>query len=338
MTKKLQISHDKFFKQSMNRKEVAYEFFVSNLPEEIKAIADLSSLKAMNTSFIDTSIGVKEADMLFSVNFKDGDTGYFYILLEHQRSNDKLMAFRLLKYMICICDNHIKNTKDKTLPIVYPMVFYTGSKNPKMEMNLWNLFANKELAKKLFIGPYRLVDVKESNDDNVHVRIWCGIMEFVMKHVDEEDIAPFIQKVKPVLKTIGEKSYDYFLEILWYYGNKVESKEGKRVLDIFYEAAPDENREEVMSIFEQLRQEGIALGKQEGIALGEQRGIALGKQEGIALGEQRGIALGEQRGIALGEQRVKLETAKKLLSAGMTIKMVSEITELPESQISALLH
>jgi predicted transposase YdaD len=75
------------------------------------------------------------------------------------------------------------------------------------------------------------------------------------------------------------------------------------------------------------REEGL----EEGIALGEAKGIALGKEEGIAIGEAKGIALGEAKGIAL----IK-ETARSMLSEGMSPETVSRCTKLSIEEIVAL--
>ena len=62
--------------------------------------------------------------------------------------------------------------------------------------------------------------------------------------------------------------------------------------------------------------------------------ITVAKEEGIVIGEERGIVIGEERGIVIG----KKETAKKLLSRGMSVAEIAEITGLLESDIEKLLQ
>ena len=76
-------------------------------------------------SFIDDKLKLQIADMLYSVNFGK-QKGYLYVIIEQQSTVDKLMAFRLLKYIVAVMENHIKRTGDKQLPVVYPLVFYSG--------------------------------------------------------------------------------------------------------------------------------------------------------------------------------------------------------------------
>jgi predicted transposase/invertase (TIGR01784 family) len=316
------VSHDRFFKQIISKPQVACEFFLSHVPEKILELVELHTLHVEKTSFIDSSIGRKEADMLFSVDLRSGEQGYFYVLIEHQRKSDPLMAFRMLKYMLCICDHHIKTTNEKKLPLVYPMIYYTGEKLPQMSTDLFELFHNKELAKELFTSPYQLINVHNFNDEEVHTRMRSGLLEYMMKHIDADDIAPFIAYIKGALQEIGNKDYDYFLEVLWYSNSKGESKNIKKVLDVFYDAAPEERRGEVMTILQSLKEEGRLEGKQEGISIGKQEGISIGKQEGISIGKQEG----------------KLEVAKNLLVAGLDVKAISKVTGLSEEQIKAIMH
>ena len=57
-----------------------------------------------------------------------------------------------------------------------------------------------------------------------------------------------------------------------------------------------------------------------------------GRNEGIAIGEKRG----EERGISLGITQAKLETAKKFLSMGLSIKQIADGTGLSIEEIEKL--
>ena len=51
---------------------------------------------------------------------------------------------------------------------------------------------------------------------------------------------------------------------------------------------------------------------------------------------QNGLREGEQKGLLEGEQKGRIETAKVMLTKGMEITLISEITNLPEAQLSQL--
>jgi predicted transposase/invertase (TIGR01784 family) len=69
---------------------------------------------------------------------------------------------------------------------------------------------------------------------------------------------------------------------------------------------------------------------------GFEEGEAKGKAEGIKEGEAKGIKEGEAKGKVEGETRAKTEMAKAMKAKGFDVKTISEITKLPESEISRL--
>lgn len=69
---------------------------------------------------------------------------------------------------------------------------------------------------------------------------------------------------------------------------------------------------------------------------GIEAGKAQGLQEGKAQGLQEGKAQGLQEGKAQGMQQSKIEIAKKMLSKGMSLDLVVEMTGLSEEEIKTL--
>ena len=70
--------------------KVALEFFEAHLPAYIKDKVDLSTLIPQKESYIDDHLRMQLVDVLFSVDFKDGQ-GYFYVLMEHSSKPDRLL-------------------------------------------------------------------------------------------------------------------------------------------------------------------------------------------------------------------------------------------------------
>ena len=58
--------------------------------------------------------------------------------------------------------------------------------------------------------------------------------------------------------------------------------------------------------------------------------------DGILQGRNEGIAIGEERGISLGITQAKLETAKVLKSAGVSINLIADSTGLSIEEIEKL--
>ncbi|MFI4984006.1 MAG: Rpn family recombination-promoting nuclease/putative transposase, partial [Rickettsiales bacterium] len=304
--------HDLFIKQAMSEPNVAREFFESYLPPHIRQKIDLRTLEAQKDSFIENSLGVSYVDLLFKVKFGQED-GYLYILVEQQSKPDRMMPLRLQRYMLQICSKHIeKHHGSKYLPLVYPLVFYTGKDPYNTPLTLWELFRDAALARSCFVEPFRLIELHKIEDDELREHMWSGVMAFLMKHIYERDILQFLSEIRPSLEKIARQNIIYIEDSLWYILKRAESSDADAVVEFFKEIVPEEKRGNIMTIEEMLIEKGAKLGEERGelrgIRLGEERGIRLGEQRGIRLGEQRGeergIRLGEQRGIQIGELKV----------------------------------
>ena len=77
-------------------------------------------------------------------------------------------------------------------------------------------------------------------------------------------------------------------------------------------------------------------GEKIGKKIGKKIGIKEGKEQGIKEGKEQGIKEGKEQGIKEGEKNSKNEIAKKLLKTNMTIKQISEITNLTEEELKKL--
>ncbi|HGJ5857641.1 Rpn family recombination-promoting nuclease/putative transposase, partial [Arsenophonus nasoniae] len=129
MTKKFTPTpHDAVFRQFLSEKATAKDFFDIWLPDEIKSLCDLDSLKVESGSFIDSEMKNYQSDILYSVSTIKG-SGYIYVLIEHQSTPDKLIAWRLMRYSLAAMQKHLENG-NKQLPLVFPILFYCGEQSP----------------------------------------------------------------------------------------------------------------------------------------------------------------------------------------------------------------
>lgn len=113
--------HDALFKQFLGIKETAKDFLEIWLPDNIKALCDLETIKLESGSFIDEKLKNYQSDVLYSVNTAQGE-GYFYCLIEHQSIPDKLIAWRLMRYSMAVMQQHLEQSHN-TLPLGYPCYF-----------------------------------------------------------------------------------------------------------------------------------------------------------------------------------------------------------------------
>ena len=159
--------HDLVFKQFLTHSETARDFMQLHLPTELQAVSDFSTLRLESGSFVEESLRPYFSDVLYSLRTTAGDESYIHVLIEHQSTPDRHMAFRLLRYSIAAMQRHLDAGHEK-LPLVIPVLFYTGRRSPYPYSTRWlDEFNDPELAENLYSTDFPLVDVTVIPDDEI---------------------------------------------------------------------------------------------------------------------------------------------------------------------------
>lgn len=317
--------HDSIFRKSLEHPETKKEFLEIHLPVYIKDIVDIESLQMQKESFIDSSLKKSYCDLLFA----SPKNQYIYILVEHQSSNDPMMAFRLLKYMFSICDRHInQKPKPKYLPLIYPLLIYNGKKKYTARRNIWELFANPQLAKECFTGDYQLIDLPNMSNDETLKTQNAGMMQYLMKNIHARDMIQAWEELAQLLQnkfhiTLQDIDSAYLISCLCYTSSKI-NEEQKPDLGRFLKNNLKNEDVIMTSLAEVWKKEG----KEAGIAEGMQQGM----QQGIHKGMQQGMQQGMHKGM---EQAVK-KTATNMILKGLDVSLISSVTGLSIQQVQNL--
>ena len=142
-------------------------------------------------------------------------------------------------------------------------------------------------------------------------------MCFIMKHIYDPDITPQLLKITALLQEHAGKKFIYIKSVFEYIINKCEAKDFEKIIEIFKEVTPDENREDIMTIAEQLMQRGEERGEQRGEERGEQRGI--------------------EKGIFIGEQKTLESVVVNLYSMNNPIEIIAKATGLSTEKVSKII-
>ncbi len=93
--------------------------------------------------------------------------GYICALIEHQRSPDRHMTFRLMRYAIAAMQQHLDEGNTE-LPIVLPVLFYHGKESPyPFSMNWPDGFSDPQLAKQVYSNRFPLADITMISDEEI---------------------------------------------------------------------------------------------------------------------------------------------------------------------------
>ncbi len=301
--KKISKQHDKTFKHLFSNKiEVAKfvnKILIKNgLKEQIKSY----DLEKCNTEFITKEIAKLESDILYKIKNKR-----IYILIEHQSTVDYSMPMRILEYCIEIM-REVKKQEDidfstKDVPVIYPIVLYTGRKkwNAKEEISLLQPKLNG--IKSPLFSKYTLVDINDySKEELLKEKGTIAKAMLIEKAKSEEEL---IETMEIILKQgLIEEEKNFMLDIM---SKILQGRIGVEKTKEIIEKINKKNKGGNDMVVEKV-------------------------ERFLEIHYDRGVTEGKRK----GKREGKIEVAKKMLKRGMKIEDIQEITELTESSISKL--
>lgn len=256
------------------------------------------------------------SDVLYSLKTKGGNEGYVHVLIEHQSSPDRHMAFRLMRYAVATMQRHL-DSGHKRLPLVIPVLFYSGKRSPYPYTTRWlDEFDDPALAKTLYCGEFPLVDVTVIPDDEIMGHRSMAALTLLQKHIHRRDVSELLDKLTLLLltETLTREQVHSLISYLVQAGEAVDPEVFVRELA---QRVP-QHGDELMTIAQQLEQKGIEIGERRGIEKGEQRGI--------------------EKGIEKGEREATLKIARTMLENSIEPRSVMKMTGLTEDEIQQLRH
>ncbi len=293
--------HDAVFKAFLTSPDTARDFIELHLPVEFRSVCDLRTLKLESGSFVEENLRSSYCDVLYSLKTTEGD-GYIHVLIEHQSTPDKHMAFRMLRYSIAAMQRHLETGHHK-LPLVIPLLFYTGNRSPyPWALNWLQEFDDPALAKKLYTGDFPLIDVTVIPDEEIMEHRSMAALTLLQKHIYRRDLLSLVERLSMILVN-GHLTGHQLAALINYLVQTGETTDAKAFLYQLARRVP-QHGEELMTIAQQLEQIGIDKGIREG--------LQLGKMEG------------------------KREIARKLLQSGMPPEKVKEITDLSDAELEQI--
>ncbi|MGG6108559.1 Rpn family recombination-promoting nuclease/putative transposase (plasmid) [Pantoea allii] len=304
--------HDATFRQFLTQPEIARDFMELHLPAELRAVCDLSTLKLESGSFVEDDLRQYFSDVLYSLKTTHGDDGYVHVLIEHQSSSDKHMAFRLLRYAVAAMQRHLE-AGHKTLPLVIPVLFYTGKRSPYPYSTRWlDEFSVPVLASRLYGEAFPLVDVTIIPDEEIAEHRSMAALTLLQKHIHQRDLAELVDKLVPVLLA-GYLSSSQVISLIHYIVQAGETADAEALVRELAHRVP-QHGDALMTIAQQL------------------------EQKGIEKGMEKGIQLGREEGRCEGEREATLKIARTMLQSGLDRETVMKMTGLNEDDLALIRH
>ncbi|KOC91448.1 Rpn family recombination-promoting nuclease/putative transposase [Winslowiella iniecta] len=294
--------HDAVFKQFLSDRETARDFLQIHLPPSLLNRCDLDTLQLTSGSFVEDHLRAFHSDVLYSLKTDSGE-GYIYCLIEHQSTEDELMAFRLMRYAIAAMQQHLK-AGHKQLPLVIPIHFYHGQKSPYPHSMNWLVgFGDPELAGQIYGSDFPLVDVTVIPDDEIMTHRRMAALELLQKHIRLRDMSELLEHLVTLMSS-GYTTNEQLVVLMNYIVQAGETADPESFIRELAVRSPQQ-KEILMTIAEKFEQKGVEKGLE--------KGLEKGRKEGIQ------------------------DVARNMLAKGWDIEKVQEMTGLDEDEVKTLL-
>ncbi len=258
--------HDRFFKEVLSRQEVARDFLLHYVPANIVGLLDIDSLEIRKDSFVDKDLNEHFSDILYCVNMKQGGSSYVYALFEHKSYPEPLISLHLLRYMIRIWEQALKQGVARPLPPIIPIVVYHGRTRWKIGLEFFDLFNDLPEELKSFAPgfQYLLCDLSRYSDEEIKGSVVLRVALLILKYIFREDLREHLPGILRLLRNLSEKrtGIEYIETILKYIINaapteNIDREDLKAAVD---EALPHRGGEIIPTIADSLREEGMQQG------------------------------------------------------------------------------
>jgi len=291
--------HDALFRQFLTQPDIARDFMAIHLPPSLRVLCDLSTLQLESGSFVEDDLRQYFSDVLYSLKTSSGK-GYIHVLIEHQSGPDKHMAFRLMRYAVAAMHRHLQ-AGHKTLPLVIPMLFYTGKRSPYPYSLCWlDEFANPDIAQALYTTAFPLVDVTIIPDDEIARHRSMAALTLLQKHIHQRNLTALMDRLVTLL--LNEYlSSSQVISLVNYMIQAGEASDAHAFVHKLAQRVP-QHGEALMTIAEQLEQKGI------------------------------------EKGIVKGRKEEALKIAQTMLNNGLDRPTVIKMTGLTEEEFAKLRH
>jgi len=254
--------HDRFFRETFSRMEIAQGFLDEYLPDEIRRQIDLSTLDIVKDSFIDKELREHRSDITYTVRMQDV-TVYLYMLFEHKNFPDPMIGFQLLRYIVRLGEHHFQqNPEAKKFPPVFPMVFYHGRTKWKIPGNFQHLV---ELKKGSPLKPYtpefcfRIYDISHLKDEEIRGQVMARMVMLIAKHIFRPDLRQRLPAILSMCREIADRQTALeLLEVMLRYAVHVRKYEEREIREILTETKMEEG------IMQTFIDRYIAQGQQQG--------------------------------------------------------------------------
>jgi predicted transposase/invertase (TIGR01784 family) len=315
MSSIIHMPHDSFAKGALSNIEVAKDLLKPHLPPDLVQRINWDTFQLTNKSFVDDNLAQSHGDLVYKCRLQDQDEEiYIYVLLEHESTPKRLLAFKMLKYNIPLMEQHLAEGNSH-LPIILNVCLYAGPQSPyPYSTDIYDCFEQPSLAREKMFKGFGLIDLTILSQEQLATYGTADLMTILLKQTASRKLLTWLKWVNEnpelikilYIRPYGEKGLMYILAI------ESEDLEGlKKTLKKIDITKTDI----IMSAAEKLKREWL------------EEGMEIGKEKGRGEGMEKGIFT---KAIAVAKNM--------LFKLKLDIDTVQQATELPRAELEKILQ
>ena len=320
--------HDKLFRETWQNKDIAIDFLENYLPADILSLTDLDTIEISKDSFIEDDLKDFFSDLLYKVQLGQQE-GFIYILFEHKSYKDNHIHIQMLEYMIKIWRLHQKQIKTDALPIVIPLVLYHGSKRWEIDTRFSSMFSGPSEKLSNYIPDFNLIfyNLAKYSDEQIKGEILTRVVLLLFKHIFDTDIKDKLPGIIALLDDLMKEDtgLKYFEVLLRYIFSTIDNITVNDIKNIVEQSLTDVDGEKIMTLAEQLRNEGFEKGKLEGKLEGILEGIEMAIMMKFGVGSKSQKLMGQIKNITDLDQIKQIKTS--IMESENLSDLFSKLTE-----------
>jgi predicted transposase/invertase (TIGR01784 family) len=248
--------HDKFFKETFSRLEVAQSFIEELFPQELKEKLNIKDLKRVPDSFIDQELEEYFSDIIYQTNLAQQGT-LVTLLFEHKSYSVPFPHIQLLQYIVNIWKQEIK--AKKKLSVIIPIVIHHGEQKWEYKsMKKYFVDLPPTLHKFIPDFDYLLFSLSDMEDDRLASikNVILSMSAMLLKHSHDKNddflkLTPFwLEKLKEL---DAQQQLDFIRSVFVYIQNAIDLT-NKEIPPIFTQVSNNVN-DIAMTIADHIREE-----------------------------------------------------------------------------------
>ncbi len=277
--------HNNFFQFALSHVELLRSLIETQLPVELVAALNLSSLALIKGSFVDPNLREMHSDLLASTRLtgplgEHDEEVLIYFLFEHKSEAEPLTVLQLLAYIVRIWQQRTR--EGKPLCAIVPLVIYHGSSRWKTARRISDLVRVPKIFDQYLVQfGFRLVDLCELSDEEVSGEPFLQATLRLLKYSRSQELPKRLRPILELLVSVPQfSSIEVWIQAIGVYIMAVNKTIGASELSaIVQQVFPTQF--ELGSLADRL----LTQGRQEGAQVGRQEGIQTGRQEGVLIGK-----------------------------------------------------